>query len=134
MKPFLKLTTIVLLLFAGVCFPVKAGNPKKDVVIVINYGKGREPKQFSLEWNDKLTALGALQSVISVETHPVGKYIIVTAIDGVKGERGVMAWYYTINGKPVGKVAYSQLVSAGDTIQWNYTMDVCSGKVDCVKK
>jgi hypothetical protein len=34
-----------------------------------------------LEWNEKLTALGALQSVISVEkTHPVGKYIIVTAI------------------------------------------------------
>jgi hypothetical protein len=45
-----------------------------------------------------------------------------------------MAWYYTINGKPVGKVAYSQLVSAGDTYSWNYTKDVCSGKVDCVKK
>jgi hypothetical protein len=134
MKLFLKLTTIILLFFAGVCFPVKADNPKKDVVIVINYGKERAPKQFSMEWSNNLTALDALQSVIPVETHPVGKYIIVTSIDGVKGERGVMAWYYTINGKSVGKVAYSQLVSVGDTIQWNYTKDVCSGKVDCVKK
>lgn len=102
-----------------------------EVTIVIDYGKEKEAQVVMLNWHSEMTALEALQSVAAVETHPVGKYIIVTAINGTKGIRGEKAWYYTVNDKPTNKVAFSLKVNKGDTIRWIYKEDVCSKTVDC---
>lgn len=102
-----------------------------EVTIVIDYGKEKDAQVVKLNWHYEMTALEALQSVAAVETHPVGKYIIVTAINGTKGIRGKKAWYYTVNDKPTNKVAFSLKVNKGDTIRWIYKEDVCSKTVDC---
>lgn len=102
-----------------------------EVTIVIDYGKEKDAQVVKLNWHSEMTALEALQSVAAVETHPVGKYIIVTAINGTKGIRGEKAWYYTVNDKPTNKVAFSLKVNKGDTIRWIYKEDVCSKTVDC---
>ncbi|KAF5082879.1 hypothetical protein DSECCO2_94770 [anaerobic digester metagenome] len=104
------------------------------VTVIVDFGEGKKPKEIDVLFDEPLTALAALQRAATVETHPVGKYIIVTAIDGTSGERGVMAWYYKVNGESTGKVAYSQPVKSGDTITWIYTKDVCSRTVDCKKE
>ena len=102
-----------------------------EVTIVIDFGKEKDAQVVKLNWHSEMTALEALLSVASVETHPVGKYIIVTAINGTKGIRGEKAWYYTVNDKPTNKVAFSLKVNKGDTIRWIYKEDVCSKTVDC---
>lgn len=102
-----------------------------EVTIVIDYGKEKDAQVVKLNWHYEMTALEALQSVAAVETHPVGKYIIVTTINGTKGIRGEKAWYYTVNDKPTNKVAFSLKVNKGDTIRWIYKEDVCSKTVDC---
>lgn len=102
-----------------------------EVTIVIDFGKEKDAQVVKLNWHSEMTALEALQSVAAVETHPVGKYIIVTAINGTKGIRGEKAWYYTVNDKPTNKVAFSLKVNKGDTIRWIYKEDVCSKTVDC---
>ena len=102
-----------------------------EVTIVIDFGKEKDAQVVKLNWHSEMTALEALQSVAAVETHPIGKYIIVTAINGTKGIRGEKAWYYTVNDKPTNKVAFSLKVNKGDTIRWIYKEDVCSKTVDC---
>lgn len=123
-----------LLLSVALLLSVSAVNAINDeVTIVIDFGNQKETQQVKLNWHPEMTALEALQSVAVVETHPVGKYIIVTAINGTKGIRGEKAWYYTVNDKPTHKVAFSLKVNKGDTIRWIYKEDVCSKTVDCKK-
>jgi hypothetical protein len=74
--------------------------------------------------------LEALQTVAAVETHPVGKYVFVTSIDGVKGTRGETAWHYTVDGESPGELAYSKVLAGTEHVTWVYKKDVCSWKVD----
>ena len=122
---------LVLLLSLFLFNTAKANIINDEVTIVIDYGKEKDAQVVKLNWHSEMTALEALQSVAAVETHPVGKYIIVTAINGTKGIRGEKAWYYTVNDKPTNKVAFSLKVNKGDTIRWIYKEDVCSKTVDC---
>ena len=103
---------------------------EKNIVIEINYGNEQLSRTIEIPWKKGKTVLEILQKAAVVETHPVGEYIMVTSIDGVKGKRGDMAWYYTINGKSANKIAYSKITKADEHIQWSYKKDVCSSKVD----
>uniref|UniRef100_UPI00321674DD DUF4430 domain-containing protein n=1 Tax=uncultured Draconibacterium sp. TaxID=1573823 RepID=UPI00321674DD len=79
-------------------------------------------------WGKGLSALEALQFVAEVDTHPVGEYVFVSAINGVEGIPNKSVWYYTINGKPAKKIAINQPLKKGDVVTWIYKQDVCSAK------
>ncbi|GAT63972.1 DUF4430 domain-containing protein [Paludibacter jiangxiensis] len=108
----------------------KVQQTKKEITVEIDYGKAQSPKTVKVAWFPGIAVLGALQEAAETETHPVGSYVFVTAIDQVKGERGKMAWYYRINGKAPKKLALYQMLKPGDTVSWRYVEDVCSWKVD----
>lgn len=133
---------IAILLFSFLVFPVHVTGKtfenekkpaEKSVIVELNFGENSETKQVEVAWRDGLTALEALMHAADISTHPIGNYVFVTSIDGVKGERGVMAWYYKINGQSTQKLAIWQPVQPNDTITWLYVKDVCSATVDCKK-
>jgi len=127
---------IFLFLFLVVSvFAVSAkGNNKlaksQQVTVEINFGDQKEAKMVSIDWSENMSALEALQKSSSVETHPVGPLVFVTSIDQVAGERGKMAWYYKVNGKPADKLAIDKMLKPGDTMSWRFVKDVCSCTVD----
>lgn len=103
----------------------------RKVNVVIKYGNGQPPRSVTAEVTPGQTVLGVLQTVATVETHPVDQYVFVTAIDGVQGKRGEMAWYYMVDGDKADKLAAGKVVADGTAqITWTYQQDVCSGTVD----
>ncbi|MCK4249427.1 MAG: DUF4430 domain-containing protein [Candidatus Omnitrophica bacterium] len=102
----------------------------KKNVVEIDYGDIRPSRTFEVPWVKDRTVLEVLLIVATVETHPVGQYVFVFSIDGVEGKRGEMAWYYTVDGKSPGKLAYSNVLDDAKHIKWVYKKDVCSCKVD----
>lgn len=100
------------------------------VSVNINYGETKASRTIELPLQSGETALEILQRAATVETHPVGKHVFVTAIDGVKGERGVTAWYYKVNGESPKKLAISNVINGSCTIEWLYQKDRCSATVD----
>ena len=133
----MKKISIILGIFVLFMFS-KCTMEKRDVentplTIIIDYGSNNQ-RTASTAWEEKLTALEALQHVAEVKTHPVGEYVFVSAIDSIKGIRGRTAWYYKVNGKSVKKLAINKTVSPGDTVLWIYKKDVCSASVDSCKQ
>jgi len=102
----------------------------KKIVVGIDYGDVRPARTIETTWEKDRTALEILQSVATVETHPVGEFVFVISIDGVEGKRGEMAWYYKVDGESPGKLAYSNVLDDAEHIKWVYKKDVCSWKVD----
>jgi hypothetical protein len=106
----------------------------RKIVIEIEYGKNHEPRTVEVLLEKSQTVLELLQKVSTVETHPAGKYVFVTAIDEVAGKRGETAWYYTIDGESPKEVAYSKVIDKESHIKWTYKKDVCSWQVDGVSE
>jgi hypothetical protein len=102
----------------------------KKIVVEIDYGGIQPSRTVEVSSTKGKTALEILQTVATVETHPVGKYVFVTSIDGVAGKRGETAWYYTVDGDSPGELAYSKALNGTERIKWTYKKDVCSWKVD----
>jgi hypothetical protein len=102
----------------------------ESVNVRIDYGSAHQSREAEAQWKEGITALEALQSVAQVETHQADDYVFVTSIDGVKGMRGGMAWYYEINGKRADRLAYERVLNKDESTRWIYTRDVCSPKVD----
>lgn len=101
------------------------------VNIIINDGLNTSISQLLIHQKRDYSVLELLQKVAIVETHPVGDYVFVSSINDVHGERGKTAWYYKINGKSPKVLAINNKdISSGDTINWIFKEDVCSGKVD----
>ncbi len=108
-----------------------ANENNKSIVVEIDYWNVCPSRTVEVPWVKDRTVLEALQTVATVETHPVGQYVIVTSIDGVEGKRGEMAWYYTVDGESADKIAYSNVLNNDmEHIKWVYKQDVCSKKVD----
>ena len=102
----------------------------KNIVVEINYGDVRLSRTVEVSWVKGKSVLEVLQTVATVETHPVGQYVFVVSIDGVKGKRGETAWYYTVDGESADKLAYSNVLDDAKCVKWVYKKDVCSGKVE----
>ena len=102
----------------------------KKIVVEIDYGDVRSSRTIEALRAKDRTILEVLQTVATVETHPVGQYVFVISIDGVKGKRGETAWYYTVDGKSAGKLAYSNVLNDAGHIKWVYKKDICSWRVD----
>lgn len=117
---------LVLPVFASVSSDVDISK----VVVEIDYGQKLPARTVELSLNKGQTVLEALQNVAAVETHPVGQYVIVSAIDGVEGKRGETAWYYSVDGISANKLAVANVIDKAVHITWIYKKDVCSGKVD----
>lgn len=111
---------------------IAAWADNENIVVEIDYGTLRSSRTIEIPQVKDRTVLEALQSVATVQTHPVGEYVMVTSIDGVEGKRGEMAWYYMIDGKSADKIAYSKVADGAKHIKWVYKKDVCSPKVDCL--
>lgn len=104
---------------------------ERKIKVVIEYGNGHTPRTVAASVVPGQTVLGALQQVATVETHPVDQYVFVTAIDGIQGKRGEMAWYYTIDGAKADTLAAANvLTDQVEQITWSYQKDVCSCTVD----
>ncbi len=102
----------------------------EKIIVEVNYGDLRASRIVEVFRVKDRTALEVLQTVARVETNPVGQYVIVTAIDGVEGKRGELAWYYSVDGKPAGESAYSNVINDVSRMSWAYKKDLCSLKVD----
>ncbi len=102
----------------------------KKIVVEFDYGNVRPFRIAEVSSVKGKTVLEVLQTVATVETHPVGQYVFVTSIDGVKGKRGEMAWYYTVDDKTPAELAYSKVLDGTERVKWAYKKDVCSWKVD----
>jgi len=103
----------------------------KKINVVIEYGNGQPSRTVAATVAPGQTVLGLLQAVATVETHPVDQYVFVTAIDGVQGKRGEMAWYYTIDGSKADTLAATNVLADNVVqIKWSYQKDVCSCTVD----
>lgn len=128
---------VVFCILLAIAFATQAENRKASVnesvgkvTLEIDYGSVRPSRTVEVPQVKGKTALEVLQTVAVVETHPVGQYVFVTSIDGIAGKRGEMAWYYTVDGKSSGELAYSKVVDGAQRMKWTYKKDVCSWKVD----
>ncbi|WP_319226462.1 DUF4430 domain-containing protein [Draconibacterium orientale] len=125
-----KIFCLNLLLACFIGLSAFASNGEK-VTVEIDFGSLKYPKlKIETNWKEGLSALEALQFVAEVKTHPLGQYVFVDEIDGVKGVPNQSVWYYKINGEPAKKVAINQPLESGDVITWIYKQDVCSSKED----
>lgn len=115
--------TIFVLLQSAYC----AG---RHVTVEINYGGLQQNRTVETPWKQGITALDVLKSVAKLETQQTGEYILVTSIDGIRAERGNMAWYYNINSKRAPSFANKYILNEGDHVQWEYKKDVCSPDID----
>lgn len=103
---------------------------QKEVTVKINYGEGKTAESVKVEWHKGMTAMDALQKCATIETYPAKGYVFVSSINGIRNVLGDNAWYYKVNGSGPGKTSFRLIIKSGDTIEWNYTKDVCSQKVD----
>nr|MBP7163657.1 DUF4430 domain-containing protein [Candidatus Omnitrophota bacterium] len=93
----------------------------KKIIVEIDYGSTVCPARVvEVPLVKTQTVLELLERVATVETHPVGEYVFVTKIDGVAGERGKTAWYYTIDGKSPKELAYSKILNDAQRVKWSY--------------
>lgn len=118
------------ILFFATLFATGIHAQTQKVTVNIDFGGSKPNESFQAEWYEGMTAMTALQSVADVASHPVKTYIFVNTINGIKTERGAKAWYYEVNGKSTGKIAFRYALKPDDTITWMYKKDVCSGTVD----
>ncbi len=110
--------------------PVTEDQKNQTIRVEIDYGGQKPARTAEALQTQGETVLEVLQSIAVVETHPVGKYVFVTAIDGIHGKRGDMAWYYQIDGCHPGELAWSKPADGIKAIRWMYQKDVCSPKTD----
>lgn len=101
-----------------------------SITVQINYGEQHAQRDTVIKAHAGITALEALQYTSSVETHPKSGSVFVVSVDSVRGERGVKAWYYTVNQQSTRKLAINQPLQDGDVVTWIFKTDVCSCKAD----
>jgi len=103
----------------------------KELTIEVQYGDQKPARTIEYHYVSGSTALEALQSVAEVETAFAGpENRVVTAIDGVRGERGVNGWYYQLDGENARQMADSQTLDGHRSMTWRYKTDICSKTVD----
>ena len=136
MKTIIRIIAVAVFVLAF-AFEMRAGDHgsyvnegDKKVVMEIDYGNIRPSRIMEVASVKGKTVLEVLQTVAAVATHPVGKYVFVTSIDGVEGKRGETAWYYTVDDKSSEELAYTKVLNGTERIKWTYKKDVCSGKID----
>lgn len=113
-------------LFLASAFALSIHAQQQKVTVEIDYGGRQSDETHQINWFEGMTALTALQRCATIESYPVKEYIFVTTINGIKTERTLMAWYYTVNEQSTGKLAFRYEVKPGDTVRWIYKKDVCS--------
>lgn len=113
-------------LFLASVFALSIHAQQQKVTVEIDYGGKKPNETHQINWFEGITAMTALQRCATIESYPVKEYIFVTTINGIKTERTVMAWYYTVNGQSTGKLAFRYDVKPGDIVRWIYKTDVCS--------
>lgn len=131
----LKMFAVVMISFFGMNAAMSWGGEagsetSSQIVVEIDYGNVRPAHTVEVLLTENQTVLALLQKVAVVETQPADGFVLVTAIDGVVGKRGEMAWYYFIDGKSADESAYTKVLHHEKHIKWMYKKDTCSWRVD----
>lgn len=122
---------LVLMVMVQAGSKVAAEVTGREIAVEIDYGNRQPSRRVEATLEQGQTVLDLLQKVATVETHPVSQYVFVTAIDGVRGQRGQMAWYYTVDDSSAEKLAAVNVLDPDvRQIKWTYRQDICSRTVD----
>lgn len=105
-----------------------ADNEKVTVVVEFNGSNHNINKEVT--YTENMSALDALMYIATIQTHPVGKYVFVDAINNVFNVKNCNAWYFTVNNTPSQVLAISKTLEPGDTVKWIYKKDVCSKTIE----
>lgn len=116
------------MVFFLLCLNIQAKEPAK-IIVQIEFNGANFNVEKAINYQNDLTALEALQMVAIVATHPVGEYVFVDEINGVKNIKELNAWYFTVNDVPSKTLAINRQLEAGDVVKWIYKTDVCSKTV-----
>jgi hypothetical protein len=127
---FIKLILFISIVYSSASSQTQSNIKNINITVEIDYGKEKPKQIIEVAKANRITALEALQKAATVETHPVSGYVFVTSINNVRAERGKMASYYKVNGKPPKLLAINKELKDGDIISWRFTEDVCSKTVD----
>lgn len=122
--------TMMLSLFLCACTERETnGADEKQVTVEIHYGNIKPSRIVTAPLIKGQTVLALLEAMADVETYTLEPYILVTSIDGVKGIRGDMAWYYKIDGIYADQLASTKTLEDEAHIVWLYQTDTCSDSV-----
>ncbi len=116
------------MVFFLLCLNIQAKEPAK-IIVQIEFNGANFNIDKALNFQNDLSALEALQMVALVATHPVGEYVFVDEINGVKNIKELNAWYFTVNDVPSKTLAINRQLEKGDVVKWIYKTDVCSKTV-----
>jgi hypothetical protein len=116
-----KIITLIFTIFLA--FTLQA---QEKVTIEIDFGGEKTNETHQIDWYEGMTAMTALQSVATIESHPIQNHIFVTTINGIRTNPGEMAWYYTVNSESQRVLSFRNPVKSGDIIWWIYKKDVCT--------
>ncbi len=119
---------IILFILIGLISCQGQKNENIKVSVEVDFGKEKQLFKKDVQVKAGATALEALQYACVTETHPVGKYVFVSSINGVVGVPKEKVWYYKVNGVSPKVLAINNSLKDGDVIRWIYKTDVCSAK------
>jgi len=106
-----------------------AANPlqegKRSLRVEIDYGGLRPSRVVETIYSEGMTALNVLKQVAEVQTHQVGGFVFVRAIDKIRSERGKMGWFYSIDGVSAKRIADSYRLKDERTMRWSYRVEAC---------
>ncbi len=111
-------TLLLSLLFASAALA-------ETLSVTIHYGGALPDKVVETTYAPGTSALEVLRHVSAVTTSQTGPYLFVRSIDGVKSQPGKFGWFYTIDGRNVGKTAQHHLLEGAKTMTWVYKVEAC---------
>ena len=117
------------LLFTTATLPILAAEPGKEgVSLTVDFNDGSQLRYTGLDWNDKMTALAALEVAakhrrgFEYKVRGSGSIAFVTEIEGQSNEgANGRNWLFKVNGKLAKVGAGSHKLQQGDRVEWEFT-------------
>lgn len=109
--------------------PAAGDDASRHVLLIVDYGDGVQKHFTRLVWNERATVFSMMEGAmkhrrgIEVKYRGQGATLLVTEIDGLKGEpagAGSRNWIYRVNGQIGQRSAGITPVKAGDTVLWSF--------------
>ena len=103
-----------------------ADEEHRTVKLTIDYGDGVQKVFTAIPWDDKLTALAALEAAarhergIKFQHKGKGATTFVFAIDELKNEGSGSNWIFEVNGKLADKSCGIFALQPGDAVLWRF--------------
>lgn len=99
--------------------------PMQTIEITIDYGSLRPARTVAVTYAAGSTALDVLGKAAKVRTKQAGRFIFITAIDGIRSVPQSMGWFYSVDGLSADKTAAANILQNAKTMRWEYRPDHC---------